>query len=149
MMNDQEGDFSTLNKFGSVTPGTTVFTCAPLRSCSMVLMRTWTNSIFVQHCGGSDLDNLDERFRPAPDNETDDPVIDIMIVSSTPTAQQHTFAQTIQSWYPDANFSWYGFHDDSHTSPTPRIVTPGDPDEGFTLENIDRYDLVLSYTAPA
>ena len=64
-----------------VTAGTTVRS-GHLTCCSMVLMRTWTNSILVQHCGGSDLENLDERFRPDPDRETDDPVIDIMIVSA-------------------------------------------------------------------
>lgn len=146
--NNDEGDFFQPGQMRSVTAGTTVRS-GQLTCCSMVLMRTWTNSILVQHCGGSDLDNLDEGFRPEPDRETDDPVIDIMIVSATPTQQQHVFAETIHSWYPDANFSWYGFHDDSGTYPMPRIVTPGDPDEGFTLENIGRYDLVLSYTALA
>lgn len=144
--NNDEGDFSQPGQMRSVTAGTTVRS-GQLTCCSMVLMRTNTNSILVQHCGGSDLDNLDEGFRP--ENNTDDEIIDIMIVSATPDSSQPHFAQTIQSWYPDANFSWYGFHDDSGTYPMPMIVTPGGPDEGFTLENIGRYDLLLSHAAPA
>lgn len=106
---------------------------SPLCSCCLIVVRYDDNSVYAQHCGGSDLEYLDPSFFNGQ-------AVEAIMVSGPESEYQKQQAHKFQlkRGISSAPLRYYAFNGSNYPMPLVKVESTGK----LTLENDDLYHLV-------
>ncbi len=114
----------------TLAPGDSVM-ATPLYSCCLVAMRMESGDIYAEHCAGTQLDTLSDRFF----SQT---AVEALMVTSRASAHQIQQAHTLQLRLPATILRYY--ESDRDNGSTPKITVQRDG--SLKLEPTETYHFV-------
>lgn len=105
----------------------------PLNSCCLIVVRYDNGEVYAQHCGGSQLDNLDPPFFY---NQAVEAIMVSGLESEYQKEQAHKFQ--LRSQISSAILKYYAYNGTNYPMPVVKVECTGK----LTLENENSYHLV-------